>query len=108
MRFAAVQFDIVWEDKTANHAKIEKMLAEDRPSIGPGPLFLLREWGDPGSSLNLDRLVDDRTIKGGAVLARRMRVFVHPASARRDSSTTGLPAGRNCAAIIDPQGKTLG
>lgn len=109
MKFAAVQFDIVWEDKAANHAIIERTLAEAQPRIEPGTFVLLPELGDTGFSLDLDRIVDDRTLVWATGLARRMQVYLQPGFARRMTSNAGdPPPGRNCAAIIAPDGLILG
>jgi len=102
MRFAAVQFDIQWEDKAANHALIEWMLAE--AAIAPGTFVLLPELGDTGFSMNLDRIVDDRSLPWAIGLAKRFGVFVQHGFARRDA-TSGK--GRNVAVIIAPDGSVL-
>ena len=104
MRFAAVQFDIVWEDKLANHAIIERMLLESRPAIAPGTFILLPELGDTGFSMNLDRIVDDSSPTWAANLARRMGVFIQSGFARRGPDGKG----RNCALVVGPDGSVLG
>jgi predicted amidohydrolase len=109
MKFAAVQFDIAWEDKPANHAVIEKLLAEAQPAIGPGTFVLLPELGDTGFSLDLDRIADDLTLTWASDLARRMNIYLQPGFARRGAAAPdNAPAGRNCAAIIAPDGLVLG
>src|SRR5262245_29877943 len=106
MRFAAVQFNIVWEDKAANHAVIERMLSEAKREIPPGTLVLLPELGDTGFSMNLDRIVDDdRSLEWAQSLARTFGVFVQHGFARRDPT---IGKGLNCAAIIGPDGRVLG
>ena len=102
MRFAAVQFDIAWEDKQANHAIIESMLAE--AAVQPGTFVLLPELGDTGFSMNLDRIVDDRSLDWGRELARRLRIFLQIGYAERGEDQRG----RNCAAIISPDGSLHG
>ena len=104
MRFAAVQFDIIWEDKAANHAIIERMLREAQPPITPETFVLLPELGDTGFSMNLERIVDHRSHEWAADLARRMRIYIQFGFAGRDS--TGR--GRNCAAIASPNGSIGG
>ncbi len=110
MRFAAVQFDIVWEDKTANHAIVERMLGELSPPLPGGSFVLLPELGDTGFSMNLDRIVDGRSMEWAMGLANRMGVFVQHGFARRETASAvgGGPAGRNCAAIFGPGGEALG
>lgn len=103
MRFAAVQFDIAWEDKAANHATIERMLREAAPKIVPGTFILLPELGDTGFSMNLQQIIDDRSLAWAQSLAARMGVFVQHGFARRGPDGKG----RNCAATIDPSGELL-
>jgi predicted amidohydrolase len=105
MRFAAVQYDIVWEDKTANHREVERMLTVS--NVTAGTFVLLPELGDTGFSMNLDRIVDERTIEWAKALAKRLGVFIQPGFARR-RAVANDPAGRNCAAIISPDGELLG
>jgi predicted amidohydrolase len=102
MKVAAIQFDIAWEDKRANHATVERLLDEAR--IGPGTYVLLPELTDTGFSFDLDRIVDDRSGPWAAGLARRLGIWLQPGFAERGPD--GL--GRNCAAIIDPRGAILG
>jgi predicted amidohydrolase len=102
MRFAAVQFDVAWEDKPANHALIEGLL--ERARLPAGSLVLLPELGDTGFSMNLDRIVDDRSLAWVRSLARRMECYIQHGYAERGPD--GL--GRNCAAIVSPAGEVLG
>lgn len=102
MQFVAVQLDIGWEDKAANHRRIESML--DEAGIGEGCYVLLPELADTGFSFNLDRIVDDRSTAWAADLARRRRIWLQ----------MGYPAlgaegmGRNCATIFSPAGEAIG
>lgn len=118
MRFACVQLDIVWEDKAANHAIIERMLDGARPAIEPGAFVLIPELGDTGFSMNLDRIVDDRSLAWAISLARRRGIFVQhgfarlaaagPLQARGDrEAASGKAKGRNCAVIVSPSGDIL-
>jgi predicted amidohydrolase len=102
MRVAAVQLDIAWEDKPANHATIERMLGE--AEIEAGTYVLLPELGDTGFSFDLDAIVDERTQPWACQLARRLGIWLQVGFARRGPD--GL--GRNCAAIIDPEGEVSG
>ena len=117
MRFAAVQFDIVWEDKAANHAIIERMLRAASPAIAPGTFVLLPELGDTGFSMNLDRIVDgDQSLTWAKGLARGQGIYVQHGFAQREAAHipgiapgSGIePMGRNCAAILAPDGSELG
>lgn len=104
MRFALVQFDIAWEDKFANHATIERMLREAQPPIEPGAFVLTPELGDTGFSMNLDRIVDDRSLAWAMELARQYQIYLQHGYATLGPDNKG----RNCAAIIDPSGRVLG
>jgi predicted amidohydrolase len=102
MRVAAIQLDIAWEDKPANHATVERMLGE--AGIEAGTYVLLPELGDTGFSFNLDTIVDEKTLSWAGGLARRLGIWLQPGFARRGPD--GL--GRNCTAIIDPEGEVHG
>lgn len=118
MRFAAVQFDIAWEDKPTNHAMMERMLKEAAPPLPTGSFVLLPELGDTGFSMNLDRIVNERSLDWATSLANRLKVHVQHGFARKidgreaarhgGSATSGFPPGRNCAAVISLTGSVLG
>ena len=98
-RFVAVQFDIIWEDKLANHAIIEQML--DDHGVAAGAFVLLPELGDTGFSFNLDAIVDDRTITWASALARSRGIWLQAGFAQHGPEGKG----RNVAAIINPGGQ---
>ncbi len=102
MRVAAVQFDIAWEDKPANHTTIERMLRQAR--LPSGTFVLLPELGDTGFSFDLKKIADERSLAWARTLARNLDIWVQPGFA--ESATDGR--GRNCAAIISPGGEILG
>jgi len=102
MRFAAVQFDIAWEDKPANHARIEEMLGD--AGIEPGTFILLPEMADTGFSFNLDRIVDDASLAWACRLARDRKCWVQAGYAARGPDGRG----RNCASVVDPHGRVAG
>ena len=76
MRVAAVQFDIVWEDKPANHAIVERMLRE--AGIGDGTYVLLPELGDTGFSFDLAKIADERSLTWARTLARELGIWIQP------------------------------
>lgn len=59
MKIIALQYDIAWEDKTANHAKVRSLL--DAVPIGPNDLIVLPEMFDTGFSLNTNVTAEDTT-----------------------------------------------
>ncbi len=102
MQFAAVQLDIAWQDKPANHAAIERMLVE--AAIEPGAFVVLPELGDTGFSFDLAAIADGTTIPWAVRLAQRLGIWIQPGFA--ESASDGK--GRNCAAIVSPDGRVLG
>lgn len=102
MRVAAVQYDIAWEDKPANHAAIERLL--DEADIAEGTFILLPELGDTGFSFNLEAIVDERSLAFGRHLARQYASWVQVGHAERGPDQRG----RNCATILAPGGETMG
>jgi omega-amidase len=56
MRAHLVQMDIAWEDKAANHARVERLL--DRADVREGDLVILPEMFDTGFSFEVERTAD--------------------------------------------------
>jgi predicted amidohydrolase len=103
MQIAAVQHDIVWEEKQANHEHVETMLRES--AVKPGAFVLLPELGDTGFSFNLAiHRDDDASITWGRTLAQSMGIWLQIGYAKQGRD--GL--GRNCATIISPGGTLEG
>jgi len=102
MRIAAIQFDIAWEDKAANHAAIEGLL--DKAGVAPGTFVLLPELGDTGFSFNLEVIVDDRSLAWGRQVAQERSIILQVGHAERGPDGRG----RNCATIIGPDGGMVG
>jgi omega-amidase len=101
MKVAAVQFDIIWEDKPANHAIIERMVAD--AAIEPGTFVLLPELGDTGFSFNLDAIVDDVSLNWATHFALERRIWLQHGYPERGPDGRG----RNCASIISPDGEIV-
>jgi predicted amidohydrolase len=103
MRAHLVQYSIAWEDKAANHAAVESMLA--RAGIESGDFVLLPEMFDTGFSLNIERTADtDRaSTQFIASLARRLGVTIQA------GITVPGPGGKalNRAIVFGPQGEAL-
>jgi predicted amidohydrolase len=73
MNVACVQFDIAWENKTANYARITKLL--QAAHVPSGSLVLLPEMFACGFSMNVAEVAEEQ---GGATeqfLARTARDF---------------------------------
>ncbi len=103
MRAHAVQLDIAWEDRAANHARTAALL--ERASIAPGDLVVLPEMFDTGFSfrteLTADR--DGATLRFLQETARKHRVTLQ--GARTVIGPDGR--GRNRASIIAPDGQVI-
>ncbi len=103
MRAHLLQYDIAWEDKQANHRKVEALLSAT--DVRPGDLIVLPEMFDTGFSLNIEITADvdevsQRFLQG---LARKLTATV----------SAGLTAigddgrGRNRALVFDPLGERI-
>ena len=100
MNIAAVQLDIVWEDKPANFSRVRSLLAEARPA--PGSLIVLPEMFATGFSMNLNvtrqnGVREDESFL--AALAREHRAFVLGGVVSRGS----WEKGRNEAVAFSPK-----
>lgn len=100
----AVQFDIAWEDKSANHRRVEGLL--DLVDPPAGSLIVLPELFDIGFSMSVDRMSEEATNNQSeywcSTIARRLGVYVQGASVRqRDGRGT---RGTNNAVVFDPAG----
>ena len=106
MHLTAVQYDIAWEDKPANHAIVDAMLDDAGPPAGG--LIVLPEMGDTGFSFNLDRVVDaggdDLTGRWAAGLASRHASFVLAGDVRLGRNGRG----RNRVRLFAPNGDVDG
>jgi predicted amidohydrolase len=103
MHVVAVQFDIAWEDRAANHARVAAML--DRESPPPrDSLVVLPEMFASGFSMNVDETAQDETRADErfvAALCRRWGAWCVAGVTGRGASA-GM--GRNEAVVIAPDG----
>lgn len=104
MRAHLVQFDIAWEDREANFAKVESLLS--RTGIDEGDFVLLPEMFDTGFSLNVDKTVD----KDGATatflarLAEDLGVYVQGGRTLRPCHCA---KAHNVATVFGPRGEAI-
>jgi predicted amidohydrolase len=98
MEIALVQYDIAWEDKPANHDRIEAMLEE--AEVPPGAFVLLPELGDTGFSMDIEAVTARDSIEWALELSARRGWTLQIGHAERHAD--GL--GRNCATIVRPDG----
>lgn len=105
MNVLCCQLDIVWEDKSANHAKVRRLL--ERAAPGTNSLVVLPEMFATGFSMNVNAITDSethQTQKFLASLASEYKVFVLGGVV-----TTGADGkGRNECVIYSPHGVEMG
>jgi omega-amidase len=94
-----VQFDIVWEDKQANHARVLELIKDSRTN--PGDLIVLPELFDVGFTLNTDIAIDSEntTYSFLQTLSDSTGCTVHGSRALQSSNST---KAINCATITTP------
>jgi predicted amidohydrolase len=104
MDILALQIDIAWEDKPANHRKVRAMLDDARPE--PGTLVVLPEMFSTGFSMNVAAVSDT---PGGEDHA-----FLTALAKERDlwilagTVVTGPEGkGRNHALLVSPLGREV-
>lgn len=101
---AALQFNLAWEDKPANFAKVRNLLTSHRPP--PGSLVALPEMFATGFSMNtaaIAELSDGPTSQVLSALAREFQVCLVAGAARRASDGKA----RNQALVFAPDGQLL-
>ncbi len=104
MHVVACQFDIAWEDKPANFARVRQLLAGR--AIPAGSLIVLPEMFATGFSMNTARTAEPErgeTFQFLSALAAEYRSFVIGGVGTR----TAGPKARNEALILDPAGNEL-
>lgn len=103
MRVHLAQLDIAWENKQANHRRVEALLADAR--VEEGDLIALPEMFDTGFSLDLDRTADTdgSTQRFLSRLADRLDSYVWAGF----TATGADQMGRNRARLYGPDGEPL-
>lgn len=104
MHVFACQFDLAWENKPANFARVRQLL--DGQTVPAGSLIVLPEMFATGYSMNTARTAEPEhgeTFQFLAALAAELRSFVIGGACTR---TTAQKA-RNEALVIDPAGNEL-
>src|SRR5262245_36918408 len=104
MQLLGLQFDIVWEEKPANFAKVRKLLAGAK--LEPGALLVLPEMFATGFSMNVAKTVEERngpTQQFLSQLAIDAKAFIIGGI----TTANGDGRGRNEALVIDPSGTEI-
>lgn len=98
----AIQLDLVWHDKAANHRKADVLI--DRTNIPPGSLIVLPEMFGTGFSMDLSATNDD--------VDRQTDKWIHETAKRTKSAVvcgrvSRAPGGRgfNEAVVAFPDGQ---
>lgn len=103
MHVVACQFDIAWEDRHQNHARVRSLLSGR--SFPPGSLIVLPEMFDSGFTMNVDAACDiegaSRRFLGD--LARSYQSAVLAGAVSRHPDGRGL----NQAFVLGPDGEEL-
>lgn len=100
----AVQLDIAWENKAANHQKVRQLLAQTPPA--PGSLVVLPEMFATGFSMRAQAISDTATCETQQFLAATAQAFgVYLAGGLVTDGKSGL--GRNECVVYDPAGSEL-
>jgi predicted amidohydrolase len=107
MRAHLVQFDIAWEDKPQNYARVRRLIADAAKTGGlrPGDLAVLPEMFDTGFSFTLERTADG----SGATLAFLRELAAEFGITLHGGRTVVGPDGRglNRATVAGPDGSVL-
>ena len=104
MKIYCCQFDIQWEDKKANFAKVRSMLASEKPE--KEALVLLPEMFATGFSMNVPAIAEK---EGGVTesflceTARQFGVFLMGGIVAQGESGRG----RNEAVLFSPTGELV-
>jgi predicted amidohydrolase len=104
MNVLAIQLDIAWHDKRANHDKVRRLL--DREQVLPGSLLVLPEMFATGFSMDVPQVTDQ--------VIRETETFLTTLARERNVCIIGGLVshcedgrGRNEALVAFPDGKTL-
>lgn len=103
MQIIGVQVNTVWEDRTATHTRVRRLL--DNALIRPGALIVLPEMFATGFTMHVDRIADDdeATQSFMAESAVAYQAYVLGGVVTRDADGRG----RNEAVVYDPQGREI-
>jgi len=104
MKLYCCQTDITWENKPANHARVEKLLHAARPE--PGSLVLLPEMFSTGFSMNVSGIREGSAGDTETFLARLAQQFgAYVIGGLVTAAADGQ--GYNQAAVFGPEGREL-
>jgi omega-amidase len=104
MRAHLVQMNIAWENRSANFARVERLL--DAADPGEGDLVILPEMFDTGFSMNVDRTADreNTTLRFLIRIAEDLGVYI---IGGRTLHACHACLAHNRATVISPTGDML-
>jgi predicted amidohydrolase len=104
MQIVAVQLNMAWEDKSANHQRVRELLAS--ADIQPGALVILPEMFETGFSMHADVVAQGEARQGEALLRELAAEYE---SAVMGGVAGPLQHGVSCneAVVFDPTGGEL-
>ena len=105
MHVVAVQFDIAWEDRAANHAKVAALLERQPPPRDS--VVVLPEMFASGFSMNVAKTAQDETRADERFVAALCRRFGVWCVAGVVSGGASREMGRNEAVAVGPQGQLV-
>ena len=104
MKLYCCQTDITWENKPANHARVEKLLSAANPERGS--LVLLPEMFSTGFSMNVAGIQEGAAAETQNFLAQLAQHFgVYVVGGLVTAADDGY--GYNQAAVFSPEGREL-
>ncbi len=104
MKTFLVQLDVVWEDRTANFAKVSSLL--EKHSIPPGSLIVLPEMFATGFSMNLGVTVEAASSETESFLSELAQT--HQSTVIAGLVRQGKNGkGRNETVVMESSGKAL-
>lgn len=105
MQIVAVQLNMAWENKAANHRRLRELLAETE--IKPGSLIVAPEMFETGFSMNLPVTAQNESRDGEALLRELAHTYQ---SAIIAGVASPIEAGlsKNEAVAFGPDGQELG
>jgi predicted amidohydrolase len=104
VNLCALQLDLAWEDKAANHRRIEALLAQSPPA--PGSLLVLPEMFSTGFSLDLAATLQTPAREDEAFLAH-LACQYQVTAIGSVVSPFGETSARNEAVAFSPDGSLL-
>ncbi len=104
MRVVSVQYDIAWEDKAANAARVRSLLASSR--VEPGSLIVLPEMFSTGFSMDVAG-IDEGAAGAGESFLREMARRFGAAVLGGVVTRAADGRGRNQAVLVAPGGEEI-